>query len=303
MTVDLVLLAGPTASGKSGAAVALSRRFPFEIVNADSVQVYRGMDIGSAKPSPDERASVPHHLIDIVDPDDDYNAGRFVADADAAISDIRNRGKLPLVVGGTGMYLRSLLRGLDDLPSDPVVRKMFGDRWDVEREGSLHAELAASDPDEAARIHPSDRLRVIRALEILALTNESPSVLKRRWKGGAPRYRTLFLALTVDRALLRKRIDARVDAMIAAGFLDEVRSLLAQGYGPKLKSMGALGYRHLATHLVEGVPLPDAVESMKRDTRAFAKRQGTWLAKEADVVTIPASEAVEAAAREVERLL
>ncbi|HEY5995997.1 MAG TPA: tRNA (adenosine(37)-N6)-dimethylallyltransferase MiaA [Candidatus Deferrimicrobiaceae bacterium] len=299
----LVVLTGPTASGKTALALALAARFPFEVVNADSLQVYRGMDIGSAKPSPAERALVPHHLIDVADPDEAYNAGRFVAEADAAIAGIRSRGRIPLVVGGTGMYIRALLRGLDDLPADEAVRKTLAGRWDAEGGEALYGELLRDDPASAARIHPSDRLRILRALEIAAVAGKPASALRSRWALDAPRHPHLFLALNPDRGPLFARIDERVDEMFRRGLLDEVRGLLAKGYGPSLKPMGALGYRHAISHLLWGVSLAEAVAAMKRDTRAYAKRQATWIARERDVAWLPPETALAAASGAIEKCL
>lgn len=299
----LVVLSGPTASGKSALALELAARFPFEIVNADSLQVYRGMDIGSAKPSPSEREAVPHHLVDVADPDESYNAGRFVAEADAAIAGIRGRGRSPLVVGGTGMYIRALLRGLDDLPSDAGVREALARRWDAEGGEALYGELRLDDPESAARIHPADRLRVLRALEIAAVAGRPASALRARWALDEPRHPHLFLALGIDRGRLFARIDGRVDEMFGRGLLDEVRTLLAKGYGPSLKPMGALGYRHALSHLLWGVSLAEASAAMKRDTRHYAKRQVTWLARERDVAWLSPESALEAASTLVEKCL
>jgi tRNA dimethylallyltransferase len=299
----LVVLSGPTASGKSALALELAALFPFEIVNADSLQVYRGMDIGSAKPSPAERESVPHHLVDVADPDEAYNAGRFVAEADAAIAAIRGRGGFPLVVGGTGMYIRALLRGLDDLPSDAGVRESLAGRWDSEGGEALYAELRRDDPESAAKIHPSDRLRVLRALEIAAVAGKPASALRARWALRETRHPHLFLALNPGRERLFARIDGRVDEMFGRGLLDEVRGLLAKGYGPQLKPMGALGYRHALSHLLWGVSLGEAVASMKADTRRYAKRQVTWLSGERDVAWLPPERALEAASAQVEKCL
>jgi len=177
----LVVLSGPTASGKSSLALALARVFPLEIVNADSLQVYRRFDIGTAKPSPAERAEVPHHLIDVADPDEPYDAGRYVREATRSVGEIRARGKVPLVVGGTGMYIRAMLRGLDPFPPDPRVREELSGRWEAEGGAALHAELARIDPETAAKVHPSDRPRVLRALEIAAVAGIPPSRARAAW--------------------------------------------------------------------------------------------------------------------------
>jgi tRNA dimethylallyltransferase len=281
----------------------LAARFPLEIVNADSLQVYRGMDIGSAKPPPGDRERVPHHLVDVADPDEGYDAGRFVSGADAAIGAIRSRGRVPLVVGGTGMYIRALLRGLDDLPSDPAVRRSLESRWSSEGGERLHGELAALDPESAARIHPADRVRVVRALEILAVSGRPASALRSRWGAGGTRHPHVFLALAPERAWLCARIDLRVEEMFRQGLLDEVRGLLAKGYGPGLKPMGALGYRHAVSHLLGGIPAPKAMEEMKRDTRRYARRQVTWLAREPEALRLPPEGAAEAASRLIEKRL
>jgi tRNA dimethylallyltransferase len=280
----LLVLSGPTASGKTALALSLGLALPLEIVNADSLQVYRGMDIGTAKPSLLERRGVPHHLIDVADPDEEYNAGRFVAEAESAIRGIRGRGKFPLVAGGTGMYIRALLRGLDPLPSDAGIRSALARRWEEEGGGALFEELRSADRSSAEAIHPSDRVRVLRALEVMAIAGAPPSGLKRRWSEAAGKFRIRFIAISVDRDELYRRIDARVDGMFRDGLVDEVRGLLAKGYAPGLKPMKALGYRHVVSHLDGGVPLPEAVAQMKRDTRRYAKRQRTWLSREPEAV-------------------
>ncbi len=299
----ILVLSGPTASGKTAAAVALARLFPLEIVNADSMQVYRGMDIGTAKPSPAEREEIAHHLIDVADPDEEYSAGRFVAEAGGAIRGIRLRGRFPLVSGGTGMYIRSLLKGLDPLPSDPLVRARLSRRWAEEGAEALHGELSRVDPGSAARIHPSDRVRVIRALEVAEITGEPISARRSSWSAGGGRFRVLFLVLAMDRNLLYRRIDSRVEAMFQAGLIEEVRGLLARGFGPELSSMKALGYRHVVSHLREGVPLEETVARMKQDTRRYAKRQITWLSGEPDAVRLAEPEPLGSAAEEVRKFL
>lgn len=298
----LLVLSGPTASGKTALALDLARRLPLEIVNADSVQVFRGMDIGSAKPTAAERGNVPHHLIDVADPDEEYSAGRFVAEAEEAIRGILARRRVPLVAGGTGMYIRALRKGLDPLAADPSVRARFNRRWEEEGGGALHAELERIDPEAGARIHPADRVRVVRALEIAEIAGRPPSALRVSW-AGTGRYRVLFLALDPGRETTCGRIERRVDAMFRNGFIDEVRGILARGYGPGLKSMGALGYRHVAAHLVRGIPLGETVEAMKRDTRRYAKRQRTWLLRETDAVWLPAESPVESASELARKFL
>jgi tRNA dimethylallyltransferase len=286
----LIVLSGPTASGKSALALALAREFPLEIVNADSLQVYRRFDIGTAKPTIAERGEVPHHLIDVADPDEPYDAGRFVRDAERAIGEIRARGKHPLVVGGTGMYIRALLRGLDPLPSDARVRGELSRRWDAEGGAALHAALVRIDPETSAKVHSSDRLRVLRALEIAAVTGIPPSRARASWSSREGRHGRLFLALWPDRDTLYGNISARTEEMFRRGLVDEVRGLLAGGAARTLKPMMALGYRHAAAHLLDGVPLSGTIEAVKRDTRRYAKRQLTWLSSEPDLLRIAPGE-------------
>jgi tRNA dimethylallyltransferase len=294
----LLVLSGPTASGKTGAAVSLARLYPLEIVNADSMQVYRGMDIGTAKPSLDVRREIPHHLVDVADPDEPYSAGRYVADAERAIQDVRSRGRFPLVVGGTGLYIRALLRGLDPLPADPRIRARLAGRWDENGGKALFGELMMVDPASAARIHPRDKVRVVRALEVAEITGEPASARKESWSVGRSRYRILFLVLMIDRGELYRRIDSRVDEMFREGFVEEVRGLLAKGYGRGLPSMGAIGYRHVLSHLLDGVSLEKAVGQMKQDTRRYAKRQITWLSGEPGTALLKGKGAIGAAIEE-----
>lgn len=299
----IIVLAGPTASGKTALALSLAGEFPAEVVNADSMQVYRFLDIGTAKPTAEERAAVRHHLVDVADPDEAYDAGRFVADAEKAVADIVSRGKVPLVVGGTGMYIRALLRGLDPLPSDPEARRTLARRWEEEGGAALHAELARTDPETAAKVHPSDRVRVVRALEIAAVAGVPASRARGRWAAAPGRYRSLFLALWPDRETLRARIDARAERMFGGGLLNEVRDLLGRGYGRELKPMGGLGYRQAVAHLLDRLPLAEAIEGTKRDTRRYAKRQLTWLASEPDLVRLLPDRALPDAGKSVRMFL
>jgi tRNA dimethylallyltransferase len=235
----LIVLSGPTASGKSALALALAREFPLEIVNADSLQVYRRFDIGTAKPTAAERGEVPHHLIDVAEPDEPYDAGRYVRDAERAIGEIRARGRHPMLVGGSGMYIRALLRGLDPLPSDARVRDEIARRWDAEGGAALHAELARIDPETSAKVHPSDRVRVLRALEIAAVTGIPPSRGRAAWSSGEARHGCLFLALWPDRDALYGRIDARTEEMFRRGAARRgVRPLPQADDGPRVPPRG-----------------------------------------------------------------
>lgn len=291
----ILVLSGPTASGKTALSLLLAGKFPLEIVNADSLQVFRGMDIGTAKPTKEERRGIPHHLIDVADPDEAYNAGRFVAEAQEAIRGIRQRGRFPLVTGGTGLYIRALLRGLDPLPSDPGVRAALSRRWEEEGGAALYRELAKADPISASAIHPSDRVRILRALEILAIAGIPASRLKKKWAEPENKFRILFISLFPDRDELYRRIDARVEKMFGEGLVGEVERLLSRGYGPELKPMKALGYRQVLSYLSGSVSLPQAVGETKRDTRRYAKRQVTWLSRETDAVPVGGGSAAEEA--------
>jgi tRNA dimethylallyltransferase len=282
---DAVLLMGPTGVGKSAVALALAREFPLEIVSVDSALVYRGLDIGTAKPSAAERASVPHHLIDICDPAEPYSAGRFRSDALSLIDAIRARGRVPLLVGGTMLYFRALSRGLAQLPAaDPAVRARLDSRARERGWAALHAELACIDPEAAARIPPADSQRIQRALEVHELTGEALTVRQRRMAGTNLRLAP-FALLPWARDELYRRLDHRFDAMLAGGFLEEVRQLRARGdLDAELPSLRAVGYRQLWAHLDGRLRLAEAIAAAKRATRNLAKRQLTWLRAERDLV-------------------
>lgn len=299
----LVVLTGPTGVGKTEVAVRLARRLPIEVVSADSRQVYRGMDIGTAKPSRAQREAVVHHLIDVVTPDESYNAARFRADARQAIADILGRGKLPLVVGGTGLYIRALLRGL--LPAPPANADV---RRELEallrREGSeaLHSRLQAVDPEAARRIHPRDPVRLIRALEIHRLTGV-PVGAPSHWSQSRPEWMLLLVGLTRSRASLYASLDARVERMVESGLEAEARRLLAAGYDAALPAMQGIGYRHFVEVLRGESSRERAVHEMKHDTRQYAKRQWTWFAREPGIRWLDAEAAggIEGAAEQVEK--
>jgi tRNA dimethylallyltransferase len=277
---NLAAILGPTASGKSALALALAERTGGEIVCCDSQQVYTGMDIGTAKPTPAERARVPHHALDLVRPDEPFHAARWAAVARAAIEDITARGRLPIVVGGTGLYYRALTGGLFEAPPpDPAIRARHRALAAAEGVPALHARLAAVDPEAAASIGPNDLVRTSRALEIYEQTGVAITALRRR---ASPRGDLAPTVLLLDPPLatLRARIATRVAEMMAAGFLDEVRALRAAGYGPALKPLQALGYKQLGAVLDGAMSLPDAVAETVRATAAYARRQRTWFRKE-----------------------
>ena len=274
---DAVLLMGPTASGKSALALELADRYPVEIVSVDSAQVYRGMDIGTAKPSASIRARVTHHLVDICDPRDAYSAGRFRRDALELIERIRSRGRVPLLVGGTMLYFRALRAGIAPLPeADASVRARIDARAAAVGWVALHAELAARDTAAAARIRPADGQRIQRALEVLELTGRPISELQRLAEPAPYRF-AAFMLLPVSREELYRRIDARLLAMLDEGLLEEVRALRARGdLDPALPSLRSVGYRQLWEHLEGRCDLATAVSNAQRATRNLAKRQLTW---------------------------
>lgn len=287
----VLVICGPTASGKSSLAMAVARTLPAEIVSADSVQVYRGLDIGSAKPSAAEQAAIPHHLIDRCGLEEVYDAGRFVADADAAIRDIQRRGRLPIVAGGTGMYLRALIYGLLEAPPrDDALRAALQARCADEGAPALHRELTRRDPGAADAIHPNDAVRVVRALELLALTGEPASARRASHavKERPPRLEGVVqVALAPPREALYAHIDRRVVQMMDAGFVEEVQALLDAGIDPDCPPLRTLGYAAVADSLLQregaaplGAPLTERVQ---RDHRRYAKRQLTWLRGQRDL--------------------
>jgi tRNA dimethylallyltransferase len=271
----LIAVVGPTATGKTTLAVALARAIDGEIVGADSRQVYRHMDIGTAKPTPEERALVPHHLLDMVDPDEPFSLAQYLELATVALEDIWARGRQPLLVGGSGQYVWALLEGwaVPRLSPQRELRCSLEERAASEGAEALHRELAHVDPQAASRIDPRNVRRVIRALEVYEVTGRPISFWQEKVP---PSWDTLILGLTGPRDELYRRIDARVDAMVAAGLVDEVRGLLAMGYSPELSSMSGIGYREVCQHLVGELDLPAAVVHIKTGTHRLARQQSTW---------------------------
>ena len=284
----VVVVTGPTASGKTPVAIEIARRIGGEIVNADSMQVYRYMDIGTAKPSLEQRAQAPHHLLDVVTPDVAYSAGRYAEEARKAAAEIHARGKIVVLTGGTGLYIRAFLEGLLETgEADPEFRTDLEDQNRAAVEAGdplrLHRRLAEIDPEAADRIHPNDVRRIIRALEIAGSLGEPASSLRAEHGFGDRPYRTLHLALDPGREALAERIDRRCGEMIENGLLREARALRERGYGPELRPLRAIGYRHM-TPVVDGADtLANALRVMCRDTRHFARRQRAWLRRVPDV--------------------
>jgi tRNA dimethylallyltransferase len=273
----LVLLAGPTAAGKTALSLELAGRFGAEIVGADSVQVYRGLDIGSAKPTPAERARAPHHLLDVADPAEGFSAARYAELADAAIADIAGRGRRALVVGGTGLYIKALLWGLAPAPPvDQALRDQLQSQWEAEGPAALHARLAGLDPEAAARLHPNDRQRVLRALEVCLQTGAPFSRRQQAHGFARPRYPHLIIGLERPREELNQRIEARARDMWEGGLLEEVRGLLARGTPPDAPGLASLGYRQAVAVLAGDMQPQEALFDMIRATKAYAKRQLTW---------------------------
>jgi tRNA dimethylallyltransferase len=280
---SVVAIVGPTASGKSALALAIARESGGEIVSCDSLQVYRGLDVGSAKAAPEERALVPHHLLDVVDPDQDFSAADYARLARAAIDDIAARGRLPIVAGGTGLYLRALRRGLFAGPSrDPALRRRLERIADRGGDARLHRLLARVDPDAAARIEVNDRLRVIRALEVYRASGRTLSAHHREDAPVADPRRWLVVGLDPPREALRASVETRTRAMFAGGLLAEVRELVAR-FGSEVRPLRAIGYRQAVAVVRGAQTVDDAQRDIVKETMRYAKRQMTWFRHQEDV--------------------
>ncbi len=298
----IVAIVGPTGVGKTALAVELAQRFPVEVVSVDSRQVYRGMDIGTGKATPEERTAVRHHLVDIVEPTDDFSLALFLDMTHAAIADIAARGKLPLLVGGTGQYLWALLEEwrVPAVPPDPAFRAELEAMLREQGREALAQRLAEADPKAMAIVDTQNPRRVIRALEVQRATGVPFSQLRARGDG---RYDALVIGLTMPREILYRRIDARVDAMLAAGWVEEVRRLLGQGITREHSCMASTGYRELATYLAGQVTLEKVTWNIKTATHRFARRQYAWFRlKDLRIRWLDASEPAKAA-EEAEALI
>lgn len=277
----LVVITGPTAVGKTGVGIEVALALNGEVVSADSMMVYRGMDIGTAKPTFSEMRGVPHHLIDIVNPDEEFNVVRYQELATAAIENIQSRRRVPLLVGGTGLYLRAIIDHYRfPVRCDPRLRQRLQQEAQLHGSGQLHERLAAVDPVTAARLHPNDQRRIIRALEVYHQTGKPFSQFQPPAGRRESKYRLAMFGLSMDRARLYQRIEERVDELIQAGLVEEVRGLLDRGHGPELVAMKGLGYKEVVAYLRGETTREEMVNILKRNTRRFAKRQLTWFRRD-----------------------
>ena len=281
----IVVITGPTAVGKSALAVELAAPIAGEIINADSMQVYRGMDIGTAKPPVQERDTIPHHLLDIVNPDDAFNAAIYRSLAVPVIEEISRRGHLPFVVGGTGLYIKTLLGGLFHCPaSDPGLRERLNRESDKQGLESLFGRLCALDPDAAQKIHPHDKVRILRALEVIELTGRPFSILASDHSFKNREFTPLKICLYHERDILYERINLRSIKMFDSGLIEETENLIHNGYSSDLKPLKSIGYRHALDYLENRTGYDESIELLQRDTRRYAKRQITWFKSDPEML-------------------
>jgi tRNA dimethylallyltransferase len=280
----IAIVCGPTGSGKTTFAIDLVQQLYAEIVSADSMQIYRYMDIGTAKPTLKEQAAARHHLIDVVDPDISFDAACYVKRADNVIQDVVKRGKIALIVGGTGLYIKALTHGLFNTPKvNSTIRHQLIGKLKAHGHEFMHQYLKKVDPAAAARIHVRDTQRLIRAIEVFESTGQPISLAQKTHGFERQRYQTLKIGLQMEREALYNKIDLRVDAMLADGLVEEVKKLLEMGYPPEIKSMQALGYRHMVYYLRGQLSFDEAVRTLKRDHRRYAKRQMTWFGADQEI--------------------
>lgn len=281
----VIVICGPTALGKTSAAIELAGIFDGEIVGADSMQIYRHMDIGTAKPTEQEQAQVKHHMIDIIDPDERFDAKQYAAMAREAVETLCHRGKTPFVVGGTGFYIKALLNGLFETEArEENIRNDLKKEAEIHGTAFLYDRLCRQDPEASKKIHPNDAYRVIRALEVLAMTGKAMSGLHKAHGFNDHPFIVLKIGLHIPREILYDRINNRVDVMIDHGLLDEVKGLLAMGCSPDSKSMQSIGYRHMVDFIQGDCSWEETVRTLKRDTRRYAKRQMTWFRADPEII-------------------
>lgn len=296
--IPLLVIAGPTASGKTALAIEIAKQIDGEVVSADSMQVYRDMNIGTAKPDAEEMDGVPHHLLDVVSPDTDFSLAGFTELAHAAIREIYERGKIPILAGGTGLYIDTVMenRPLSENSFDPAVRKRLEEEWETKGGEAMHAELAGLDPEAAARLHPNEKRRILRALEIYYTTGETKT--DHLQKKSEKIYDYFVFALELPREILYNRINRRVDVMMEAGLLDEVRAVYKPLRGQKRTALQGVGYKELIWFLEGRATLQEAVELLKRNTRRLAKRQMTWFRANSAICWLDGQKPVQQLAQE-----
>jgi len=281
----IIIICGPTGVGKTAVAIVLAQHFNGQIIGADSMQVYKHMDIGTAKPTAEEKTRVVHHMVDIVEPDESFDAAQYAKRAGAKIIELDQQHITPFVVGGTGLYIKALLCGLfDEKVSDPEVRDRLKTEADAHGIQCLYERLSGLDPDTAKRLHPNDAYRIFRALEVVESTGQAISKHHKNHGFLEQPFASLKIGLSMDRAVLYERINTRVDAMISAGFLDEVKGLLARGISVDHKPMQSIGYRHLVDYIEGRLSWEECVRTLKRDHRRYAKRQLTWFGADAEII-------------------
>lgn len=289
MIPKIVVVTGPTATGKTRLAVALAKDFDGEIVSADSMQLYRRMDIGTAKVTPNEAQGVPHHMIDVAEPDESFSVARYVLEAGRCVDDILSRGKLPILAGGTNLYIDSLVSGRDfaENEGDNALRESLGAEYDALGGDKMLERLREIDPERAAKLHPADKRRIIRAIEVYTLSGRTITQHDAETKAIPPRYEAVRIVLDYEnRAELYRRIDSRVDEMVAQGLFDEVKALLDEGLSPDMTAMQAIGYKEPAAFFRGELTREEAIELIKRESRRYAKRQLTWLRRDDSALRI-----------------
>ena len=307
MSKKIVVICGPTASGKTALSIALAKAFDGEVVSADSMQIYRRMDIGTAKPTKEAMDGVPHHMLDVAEPGEAYSVSRYVEEATACVEDILARGKLPIVCGGTGLYIDGLIRGTDYQPAgtDNGIREQLEGEWEAQGAEEMMARLAAVDPDSAARLHLSDKRRILRALEVYLATGETITVHNARTKEIPPRYEAIMIGLNTEpRQILYDRIDRRVGIMLEQGLLQEVQSLLEDGLLEGTAAQ-AIGYKELLAYFRGEMTLETAADLIRQKSRNYAKRQLTWFRRDERVkwIVYNAPEAAQAVLQEATNYL
>ncbi len=303
--IPLIVIAGPTAVGKSDIAFELAKRLDTEIISADSMQVYRYFDIGTAKPSLERRNEIPHHLIDIINSDEDFSAGEFNEKGFIIAEDLDRKGKIPIVTGGTGLYIKALIENLGcGVKKDEEIRERLKREFEVMGEDAMYERLKKIDPAAANKIHPNDRYRIERALEVYYTTGKPLSEFHKKDRGQIGRFDVKYFVLNMERSRLYKRIEERVDGMFSAGLLQETERILKMGYDKNLKPFQSLGYLQITKYLDDKINFDSAIQEIKKETRRFAKRQLTWFrgVKDAVWIDIPEGENIKDISTQIYRM-